>query len=197
MFTKNVFLTATAAPDTTATTAPDAATTAATAETAPATVEGGITLDTEAIKQAFSGVSPENLEKIGEGGENITIDQNGSMVVVDPVTGVATPIQDLGVDMTALQSALGIDTSILPQAPKEMSGLVTGLYVGYGIVCVILIALVLSQNKRSAAFGNGMSNGQQSYWSKNKKHSKEGKMDFYTKFGIAVFMALTFVITLL
>ncbi len=192
MFTQNSFLTATAV--TTGTQAP------AVSE-APATVSAESTTQgaevNEALQQVLSSLTPEVMEKIGANGENIKQNTTGEYVVVDPVTGVETPLKDMGVDTTALSTALGISNDG-PTAyyPSEMSGAITGLYVVYGFICVVLIAFILSQNKRSAAFGNGMSNGQQSYWDKNKRHSKEGQMDFFTKIGIAVFMILTFVITL-
>ncbi len=213
MFTQNLFLTAT--PVTAETIQEPTATPEVTATVdTPATVDvtGATDVSTEmsakdlaeqaaietALAEYYSTLTPEAQEKIGENWENMTLAEDGSFVVIDPVTGETTPVADLGVDANEIYSILGFnfDTPVVYNEPAEMTGGITGLYVVYGFVCVVLIAFILSQSKRSASFGNGMSGGGQSYWDKNKKHSKEGQMDFFTKVGIAVFMVLTFVITL-
>ncbi len=170
------------------------------AQTTEGDISSSISIDTEVLGNIYNSLSDEAKTQIGDNGENITVAEDGSLVVVNQETGESVLLSDLGVDMDELVSAISVDTSTLP-APivqKDMTGFTTTMYVAYGVVCVVLIALILSQKKRSAAFGNGMSSGQpQSYWDKNKGRSQEGKMDFYTKCGIGLFMVLTFIIALM
>ncbi len=166
-------------------------------------VGSAISIDTAALQEVYNSLSDDAKAQIGPGGENITIDENGNLVVVNPETGATTLLSDLGVDMEQLQSIFSVESGTGTTVPtptyKEMTGFSTAMYLGYAVVCVVLISLILSQKKRSAAFGNGMNNnnGQQSYWDKNKGRSKEGKIDLYTKIGIGVFMAFTFIIALM
>ncbi len=222
MYTQNSFLTATVEPVTTEAQATDEnteQTTDATAtpevtvstdgedstvtdQDATSDIENAISIDTQALQDVYNSLSDDAKEQIGPSGENISIDENGNIVVVNPESGETTLLSDLGVDMDQLQSIFSIETGTqVPTGPvhKEMTTFSTIMYVGYGVVCVILISLILSQKKRSAAFGNGMSSSgnQQSYWDKNKGRSKEGKIDLYTKVCIGIFMALTFLIGLM
>ncbi len=128
-----------------------------------------------------------------EGFTEITTDENGNAVLVNPETGETKNPADLGIDLSS--AVAGTEAPAVEH--KEMTGLIGGLYVVYAIFCVGLIVLVLSQKKRSAAFGNGMGSSAQTYWDKNKGRSMEGKLDLYTKIGIAIFIIFTFVITLI
>ena len=58
----------------------------------------------------------------------------------------------------------------------EVSGLRTALMVVYIIVCIVITIIVLSQEGKPASLTNSISGGayDNSYWSKNKKGSKEG-----------------------
>ena len=80
-----------------------------------------------------------------------------------------------------------------------MSTLFIILSVVLIIACVALIAIILEQSRRTSGIGNltggGMSGGgQSSYWDKNKKHSKEGKLERYTKILGILFVLLTIVL---
>lgn len=57
----------------------------------------------------------------------------------------------------------------------EVSGLRTALMVVYIIVCIVITIIVLSQEGKPASLTNSISGGayDNSYWSKNKKCSKE------------------------
>ncbi len=95
-----------------------------------------------------------------------------------------------------LQALMGTQSQLPVQ--KEITNGISILYVIYGIFCIGLIILILAQNKRSAAFGNGMGGGNgDTYWAQNKGRSKEGQIDKITKVGIGIFIIATFVITLL
>lgn len=79
-----------------------------------------------------------------------------------------------------------------------MSVVFTILSVILIIACVALIAIILEQSRRTSGIGSlagGMSGGgQSSYWDKNKKHSKEGKLERYTKILGVLFALLTVVL---
>lgn len=113
---------------------------------------------------------------------------------IDPVTGQI--VDQNGNPIEGLEATTS-STGEVPQEPATMSPAVGALYVFYAIFCVALIALIISQKKRSASFGNGMGGGSETYWDKNKGRSMEGKLDLYTKWGIGIFMVLTFIITLI
>lgn len=123
-----------------------------------------------------------------QGNAEITIEnQDGTTVSTE--TGDANNTENT-------TSEVAIDPNSLGYGTKTMTTGVSVLYGVYAVVCLGLIVLILSQKKRSASFGNGMSGGT-TYWDKNKGRSMEGKMDLYTKWGIGIFMALTFIITLI
>ena len=78
-----------------------------------------------------------------------------------------------------------------------MSSLSFGLTIVLGIISVVLIAIILLQANRSAglgAIGGGADNN--SYWSKNKGNSMEGKLEKYTKILGAAFMIIAFIVNL-
>ena len=61
----------------------------------------------------------------------------------------------------------------------------------YIIVCVILSVMVLMQEGKQA--GLGVISGQPTYWDKNKKHSREGKL----LRGTCIFAVMFFVLSLM
>ncbi len=143
--------------------------------------------------QATTDVTDENGNVNLDGFTEISTDENGNMVLVNPETGETANPADYGIDLSQATSSTGT----APIVQKDLTGAVTGIYVVYAIFCIGLVALILSQKKRSAAFGNGMGSSVQTYWDKNKGRSKEGKLDLYTKWGIAIFIVFTFIITLI
>ena len=80
-----------------------------------------------------------------------------------------------------------------------MSVLYTILGILYIIACLLLVAVILFQKKRSAGLGSiaGMGNTSDTYWDKNKKRSKEGQLEKWTKIGGAVLFISSVVICLL
>lgn len=154
---------------------------------------GEIAIDPEVVAQTQEAYN----SAMEQGYTEVTVDENGSVLLSNPDTQETMTLEEAGIDVTALESALSDVSQAQVPVQKEMTGLIGGIYVVYAIFCVALIALILSQKKRSAAFGNGMSSGAQTYWDKNKGRSMEGKIDLYTKWGIGIFIAFTFIITLL
>lgn len=149
--------------------------------TSETTTEGDATGDAE-----LSVEGAEGEEVPVDAANTITMNENGEFVDAE---GNVVDISDMVTTEAGTQE---------PFVQKDtMSAPLGALYVVYGIVCFALIALILSQKKRSASFGNGMGGASETYWDKNKGRSMEGKIDLYTKWGIGIFMALTFVITLL
>lgn len=61
------------------------------------------------------------------------------------------------------------------------------------IAALAIITIVLLQEGKSAglgAIGGGSSNGGNSYWDKNKKHSLEGKFERWTRAVAIIFVLL-------
>lgn len=78
-----------------------------------------------------------------------------------------------------------------------MSTIGTVLTVILIILTVILAAIILMQSKRSAGLGAvGGTSSADTFWSKNKGNSMEGKLEKYTKIGGALFMIIAFIINL-
>lgn len=78
-----------------------------------------------------------------------------------------------------------------------MSTIGTVLTVILIILAVVLATIILMQSKRSAGLGavSGTS-GADTFWSKNKGNSVEGKLEKYTKIGGALFMIIAFIVNL-
>lgn len=158
-------------------------------DTGEVSVNDSVTSDTatEGAELSVEGAEGEATEVPIDNGVNaISMNENGEFVDSE---GNVVDISDMVTTETGTQETF--------VQKDSMSAPLSGLYVVYALVCFSLIALVLSQKKRSASFGNGMGGGNETYWDKNKGRSMEGKIDLYTKWGIGIFMALTFVITLL
>ncbi len=172
--------------------APDAVAADATAEavTTDATATTDAPADSADISVETSGdVTAESTDVT-----NITINAEGQPVIVNPETGEETALTE---DQIAALTGMATEQSVLP-VQQPITPAITGIYIVYAIFCVGLIALILSQKKRSAAFGNGMSNGgSDTYWSKNKGRSMEGQLDKITKIAFGIFLAFTFVLTII
>ena len=78
-----------------------------------------------------------------------------------------------------------------------MSTIGTVLTVVLIVIAVVLATIVLMQSKRSAGLGavSGTSSAD-SFWSKNKGNSVEGKLENYTKILGAAFMIIAFIVNL-
>ena len=78
-----------------------------------------------------------------------------------------------------------------------MSTIGTVLTVILMILTVVLAVSILMQSKRSAGLGAVSGNsGADSFWSKNKGNSVEGKLEKYTKILGAAFMIIAFIVNL-
>ena len=78
-----------------------------------------------------------------------------------------------------------------------MSTIGTVLTVVLIVLAVVLATIVLMQSKRSAGLGAvGGGSGADSFWSKNKANSVEGKLEKYTKILGAAFMIIAFIVNL-
>ena len=63
------------------------------------------------------------------------------------------------------------------------------LTVLFLLVCVALIVIVLFQEGKSAGLTSALSGGGETFWSKNKGRSAEGKLEKFTKIlGVAFFV---------
>lgn len=70
----------------------------------------------------------------------------------------------------------------------------TGIYV---LAALAIIVVVLLQEGKSAGLGSAFATNQESYWSKNKKHTLEGKFEKWTKITAGIFVVLAIVLTLI
>ena len=66
------------------------------------------------------------------------------------------------------------------------------------LVCVALVVTVLLQEGKSAGLGSlaGM-NASDTFWSKHKGHTLEGKLEKMTKYLVAAFMVLALLLNVL
>ena len=78
-----------------------------------------------------------------------------------------------------------------------MSTIGTVLTVILVLLTVVLATIILLQSKRSAGLGAVSGNSSaDSFWSKNKINSVEGKLERYTKILGAAFMIIAFIVNL-
>ena len=78
-----------------------------------------------------------------------------------------------------------------------MSTIGTVLTVILVLLTVVLATIILLQSKRSAGLGAVSGNSSaDSFWSKNKGNSVEGKLERYTKILGAAFMIIAFIVNL-
>ena len=77
-----------------------------------------------------------------------------------------------------------------------MSTIGTVLTVALIVLTVILAVIILLQSKRSAGLGAVSGGSADTFWSKNKANSMEGKLEKYTKILGALFMIIAFIINL-
>ena len=65
------------------------------------------------------------------------------------------------------------------------------------IVCVALVVVVMMQEGKSAGLTGAISGAAETFWSKNKGRTKQGRLETLTKILIAAFMVLALVLYLL
>lgn len=76
-----------------------------------------------------------------------------------------------------------------------MSALRLTLTVIYIIDCLLLLILVLMQEGKSQGLG-AIGGGNESYWTKNKSRSREGKLVIFTTVLAVLFILLSVVLNL-
>ena len=64
------------------------------------------------------------------------------------------------------------------------------------LVCVALIVVVLLQESKSSGLTSALSGGGETFWSKNKSRSVEGKLELFTKILGVAFFVLAIVLNL-
>ena len=69
------------------------------------------------------------------------------------------------------------------------------LTILFVIDCIVLTALVLLQEGKSAGLG-AISGGSDTFWAQNKSRSKEGKIVLVTRIAAALFIILAIVLNL-
>ena len=67
------------------------------------------------------------------------------------------------------------------------------------IICAIALGIIIlmQKGKKAGLTGSIAGGGADTYWSKNKSRSSEGKLDLFTKIGVAVFIVLALLINIL
>lgn len=71
--------------------------------------------------------------------------------------------------------------------------IVTVLFI---LVCIAIVGIVLMQDGESGGLTGSISGGGETFWSKNKNRSTEGKIQKVTKYLIIVFMVLALILNL-
>lgn len=71
--------------------------------------------------------------------------------------------------------------------------IIMGIYV---VVCILLTAIVLLQEGKSAGLSGAINGVADSYWGKNKGRSMEGKLVKFTKFLALAFVAIAVVLNI-
>ncbi|MBE5935247.1 MAG: preprotein translocase subunit SecG [Lachnospiraceae bacterium] len=73
----------------------------------------------------------------------------------------------------------------------------TAVYILYVIVCIALTVVVLLQEGKQGGLTGAISGGAETYWSKNKGRSKEGRLAIATTILAIAFIVLSVVLNLL
>jgi preprotein translocase subunit SecG len=73
----------------------------------------------------------------------------------------------------------------------------TAVYIIYILVCIALTVVVLLQEGKQGGLTGAISGGAETYWSKNKGRSKEGRLAIATTVLAVLFMALSLVLNIL
>ena len=64
------------------------------------------------------------------------------------------------------------------------------------IVCILMVALIIMQEGKSANLSGAISGLADTYWGKNKAHSFEGKLERATKVLAVLFIVLAIVLNM-
>jgi len=64
------------------------------------------------------------------------------------------------------------------------------------IVSIILIIAIVVQQSKSSGLSSGLSGGSDTYWSRNRGRSKEGKLERITLIAGIVFMVLAVILNI-
>ena len=72
----------------------------------------------------------------------------------------------------------------------------TVLYIIYILVCIALTVVVLCQEGKQSGLTGAISGAAETYWSKNKGRSKEGRLALATTILAVLFMVLSLVLDL-
>lgn len=83
-------------------------------------------------------------------------------------------------------------TSVFERIKDYMKIALTIIFL---VICVALIVIVLMQEGKDNGLTATLSGGSDSYWSKNKKHSKEAVMNKVTAVILTVFFILAILIS--
>ena len=73
----------------------------------------------------------------------------------------------------------------------------TAVYVIYILVCIALTVVVLLQEGKQGGLTGAISGGAETYWSKNKGRSKEGRLAIATTILAILFMVLSLVLNVI
>lgn len=78
-----------------------------------------------------------------------------------------------------------------------MAAVKIALTVIFVVVCVIVSVIVLLQEGKSAGLSSTLSGAGESFWSKNKNRTMEGKLEKFTKWLVVAFFVLALVLNVL
>ena len=77
-----------------------------------------------------------------------------------------------------------------------MAALKIVLTIAFIVISVAVVGIVLIQEGESGGLGGSISGGGETFWSKNKDRSAEGKIEKVTKYLVIAFMVLALLLNL-
>ena len=77
-----------------------------------------------------------------------------------------------------------------------MAALKIVLTIAFIVISVAVVGIVLIQEGESGGLGGSISGGGETFWSKNKDRSAEGKLEKATKYLVIAFMVLALLLNL-
>lgn len=77
-----------------------------------------------------------------------------------------------------------------------MAALKIVLTIAFIVISVAVVGIVLIQDGESGGLTGSISGGGETFWSKNKDRSAEGKIEKVTKYLVIVFMVLALLLNL-
>jgi preprotein translocase subunit SecG len=70
------------------------------------------------------------------------------------------------------------------------------IQIVYILVCIALVVIILRQEGKFGGLSGALTGSSETYWSKNKGRSAEGKLELITKYLAAAFIVISVILNL-